>query len=200
MAGRPRTVVIGLGNPVRADDGVGLAVAGELGRLLALEPIEGVAIRTSERAGFELLELLSGAGRALIVDCLEAASPRPGRVRLLTVQRVSGAARLVGAHDLSIGAVIELAHLLGVPMPEHVEILGIEAADTTTLVERLTPAVAAVVGPVAQWLHTRLVLDRSPDVPLAPHAVLIPSTRGIPCRASQRQSATKASPRSNLRA
>lgn len=170
MAGSPRTVIVGLGNPVRADDGVGLAVARELRHLLVLHPVAGVSVRTGERAGFELLDLLRGADRAVIVDCLEMPSPRPGRVRVLAPDDACGAARLVGAHDLSIGAVLDLARLLRMPMPDTVELIGIEAADTTTIREGLTPAVAAVVAPVARWLHDRLALDSLRDITL--HAAL----------------------------
>ena len=44
--------------------------------LLDEEPIPGVQVLTSTRAGFELIDLLAGADRAILVDCLEAAGRR----------------------------------------------------------------------------------------------------------------------------
>jgi len=75
------TVVLGLGNPVVSDDRAGLAVAAELKRLLEESPIAGVTVLESERGGFELIDLLAGHSRAILIDCLTVASPIPGRVR-----------------------------------------------------------------------------------------------------------------------
>ncbi len=152
----PVTVVVGLGNSVRGDDRVGLAVAEALRKLLENEPIAGVEVRLSERGGFEILDLLAGASRAIIVDCLEVAEPQPGRVRRLTVERTAGSARLTGAHDVSLESALELGRLLGTPIPSDIEVYGIEAKETGELSERLTPEVEAAVQPFAAWLHGRL--------------------------------------------
>ena len=69
--------VLGLGNPVLTDDAVGLHVAAEVERLLRTDPITGVSVLTSTRAGFELINLLTGFTHALIIDCLEIPHRRP---------------------------------------------------------------------------------------------------------------------------
>lgn len=148
-------VVLGLGNPVLADDAVGLKVAEALQRLLDARPVPGVAVLASTRAGFELLDLLQGFRHALIVDALELPEPRAGHVQLLDMANVAGSARLTMMHEISITAAFELAGRLGIPMPEQVEIYAVEAADTRTLSEQLTPDVAAAVEPLAQRLYQR---------------------------------------------
>jgi hydrogenase maturation protease len=162
MAAFDRTVVLGLGNPLRGDDGVGLLVAQKLAGLLSLCPIHGVSVRTAERAGFDIIDLLSGAHGAIVVDCLEVPDAVPGRVRVLATGEVRGSARLIGGHDIGLGAALELGRLLGLPMPQHVEIVGIEAGETTALRQGLTPAVAVAATRVAEWLHAGLRLDRLP--------------------------------------
>ena len=151
-----RTVVLGLGNPVLSDDGVGLAVAAEVKRLLAEEPIPGVDVLASTRAGFELIDLLRGYARAIIVDCLTLPDPVPGRVRRLGLDDVAGSSRLINAHEISVAVAFRLAQQLAIPMPGEVEILAVEAEDTTTLNEGLTPAVAAAVAPLAQAIYEEL--------------------------------------------
>lgn len=150
------TVVLGLGNAVRGDDAVGLHVAEAVGRLLDADPVPGVRVMVSTRAGFELIDLLSGASRAIIVDCLLLPEPVPGRVRRLTMNDVSGAARLVGAHDITLAGAFEVARAAGVPMPGLVEIYAVEAAETEWIEEALTPAVAAAVPDLAREIHRRL--------------------------------------------
>jgi hydrogenase maturation protease len=157
------TVVLGLGNPLRGDDGAGLRVAEEIEALLRDRPIPGVAVRTTARAGLEVIELLSGCARAVVIDCLEAPDPTPGRVRRLTLAACPGSARLVGAHDLSLGDTFALARATGHSMPEEVEIYGIEAAETLAIREGLSPAVAAAASALAAEIYGRLHAVNSPE-------------------------------------
>jgi len=151
------TIVLGLGNPVRFDDAVGLRVAEAVERLLAEGPVPGVKVLTSTRAGLELIDLLTGASRAIIVDCLVRPDAVPGRVSRLTLGDVAGAARLVGAHDVTLGHAFELARAAGVPMPDEVEIFAVEASDVDRIEEGLSPAVAAAIPALAREIHRRLV-------------------------------------------
>lgn len=153
---QPVTVaILGLGNPVLCDDAVGLHVAAEVKRLLREEPIIGVTVLTSTRAGFELIELLSGFSHALIIDCLELPHPVPGCIRRLELSSLCGSVRLVGVHDISVVDAFELASTLGTRMPGTVEIYAVEGGDTQTLIEEMTPSVTAVVAPLARSVHAR---------------------------------------------
>ena len=148
----PRTVVLGLGNPIVSDDAVGLHVVRRLVPLLGTPLPTWLDIRTSQRAGFELIDLLSGAERAIIVDCLELSDPEPGRVRRLSLSDFSGSVRLVGVHEVTVATAFEFARLAGIPMPSSVLIYAVEGDDMRTISEIMTPAVAAVVEPLAQTI------------------------------------------------
>jgi hydrogenase maturation protease len=150
------TIVLGLGNPVRYDDAVGLRVAEAVDRLLEEDPLPGVSVATSTRAGLELIDLLAGASHAVIVDCFIPQDPVPGRVSRLTLDEVAGSARLVGAHDVTIGTAFKFALAAGVPMPATVDIFAVEAADVDRLEEGLSPAVAAAVPVLARQIYHRL--------------------------------------------
>lgn len=151
-----RTVVLGLGNPVLSDDAVGLAVVAALKQLLEAAPIPGVDVLASTRAGFELIDLLRDYHRAILVDCLALPNPQPGRVRRLGLDDVAGSSRLVNVHDLSLGVAFQLAERMDIRMPAEVEILAVEAADTCTIAEALTPAVEAAVGPLSREIYEDL--------------------------------------------
>lgn len=157
-----RTVVLGLGNPVLADDAAGLRVVAELSRLLAAGPVHGVDVLASTRAGFELIDMLRGYSRAVIVDCLEVPAPVPGKVRRLTLDDVAGSARLTNQHEISLAAAFAMAKQLSVAMPESVAIYALEAGDARTLSEELTPKVAAAVPELARQLYEQLAAD-APD-------------------------------------
>jgi len=151
-----RCAVLGLGNPLLSDDAVGLRVADELSRLLAADPIPGVDVLQSARGGFELIDLLQGYERAVIIDALDIPEGEPGRVRRLGMDEFAGSARLVGAHEVSLSTAFGLARRLSIPMPSEVEVIGIEVEDSRTFSEQLTPAVNAVVAPLAAEIHATL--------------------------------------------
>jgi hydrogenase maturation protease len=153
----PATVVIGLGNPVRCDDAVGLHAAEAVARLLEADPVPGVHVTTSSRAGLELVDLLTGAAHAIIIDCLALPEPDPGRIHRLTPDDVAGSTRLIGAHDVSLGDAFALARVAGVPMPGTIDIYAVEVADIDRIGEELSPAVAQAVPALARQIHQRLM-------------------------------------------
>jgi hydrogenase maturation protease len=156
MAGK--TIVIGLGNPLLRDDAVGLCVAEMLRPGVPPE----VTVAVSERGGFELLDLMTGFQRAILIDCLDLPQPRPGRIRNLSLQDCRGSRRLIGQHDLSIGRAFELAEVLGIPMPVDVEIFGIEPADTSSFGEQLSPEVQKAAEQLVENLQERFKQRQSP--------------------------------------
>ena len=159
---KARTVVLGLGNPVLSDDAVGLKVIERFRELLAERPLQEVNVSCSMRGGLELLDLLSGYARAVIVDALTLPEPNPGRVHELDLSSVAGMARLVGSHDISLSQAFQLAERFDIPMPGEVVIFGIEAGEVREFSEELTPAVARVVEPLARRIHSLLSGVQSP--------------------------------------
>jgi hydrogenase maturation protease len=149
-------VVLGLGNPIVSDDQVGLEVARQLAGLLELAPVADVDVRTSTRGGFDLLDLLSGYDRAILVDCVAVPHPTPGTIRRLRLDEVAGSARLINSHGFGLADVYLLAERLDIPMPQQLEIYGVEAADTSTLSEEMTPAVHDAASLLARDLHELL--------------------------------------------
>ena len=85
-AGRPpRTVVLGLGNILLGDEGVGVRVVEELERSGGLP---GVELVDGGTAGFSLLSYFDGAALVVVVDAAADGAP-PGTVTL-TRPEVSG--------------------------------------------------------------------------------------------------------------
>ncbi len=151
-----RIAILGLGNPLLRDDAVGLKVIEELEHRLAAAPVPGVELLTSQRAGFEVIDRLSGFDEVIIVDAFQAVDAEPGRIRHVGMDDITGSARLMSVHEVGLGTAFALAGTLGIPMPEKVEIIGIEAEDVYEFGEDLSPAVAAAVEPVAEEIIRRI--------------------------------------------
>ena len=142
------SVVIGLGNEIAGDDGVGLAVARLLEELLSHRPdVEVIALPW---AGFSLLDTLRGRRQAAIVDCLSTGAHRPGSIVRIDESDLAGSVRLNSFHDISYPTVMALGRSLGWAMPRSIAIWGIEAASCGTFTERLSQPVADAIPEVAE--------------------------------------------------
>jgi len=137
------TLVLGMGNPILSDDGVGLLVAE---RLRGTSLPAGVEVRQSEVAGLRLLELVRGFTRVIIIDALKSpaeAGREPGEIVRYEAEDFKGGQRYGSAHSIGLGTVLELGHKLGYDMPADVTVFAIEAVDVETFGEELSPPVAA---------------------------------------------------------
>ena len=141
--------MIALGNPLRGDDGAGPAV------LHALEGRVPDGVRLARCGGdpAELLDLLDGAERVVIVDAVRTGAP-PGALHRLDAAAGPLPARSAGhsTHGLGLADGLELARALG-RLPASALVVGIEAAGDEPG-GALSPQVAAAIEPAAA-----LVLD-----------------------------------------
>ena len=140
-----RTVVIGLGNTILSDDGVGVYVARELRERLSRDSaLESIDVIEAELAGLDMMEILSGYDRAVIVDSIELGGFEPGTVFRLSPDDFRTTPRLASFHDIDLVTALELGRRLDLEMPSEVVIYAVQAEDTLTLGEGCTPAVEAV--------------------------------------------------------
>jgi len=148
----PRTVIVGLGNPLLSDDGVGVFAA----RLLA-ERLAGAPVTVSESSwgGMRFLDLLAGYEKAIIIDAIQWRHGPPGTVYRLPPDEAVPTVRAVSFHDISLGTALALGRKLGIPLPTELVFLAVEAGDVHTVSEGCSPEVASALPEVA-----RLVLDQ----------------------------------------
>ena len=136
---RPRTRIIGLGNTILSDDGVGVYAARELARRLEGDP--DVDVVESEVAGFALLELMEGFDRIILIDAVSFDGVEPGTVVRVEPGDLRTSLRIRSVHEIDLPTALTLGRELGLGMPETVLIFGIQAKDCWTLGERLCDAV-----------------------------------------------------------
>ncbi|GAW67767.1 peptidase M52 [Geoanaerobacter pelophilus] len=135
------TVVVGLGNPILTDDGVGIKVAAAVRELLAGT---GVEVVEAYSGGLRLMEAISGYRRAVIVDAMTGGLP-PGTVLRIGALDGRGTRNLHSSHDGDLAGALRLGRELGLNLPELVELVGVEAGDVETFGEELSEAVRAAL-------------------------------------------------------
>ena len=145
---KPSVLVLGLGNPLRGDDGAGCRVIEELMRR-ELPP--GVELLDGGAIGLGLLDLLEGRERVILVDAAEMGR-RPGEFVRFTPDDVSLVSRpdSFSFHHAGLSEALALAGALGRPLPEMV-IFGVQPQKVgwgeglSLAVETALPALADAV-------------------------------------------------------
>lgn len=137
------TLVLGLGNPLLCDDGVGLEVARRVRAALAGRG--DVRVEEACAGGLAVAERLVGYDRAVLVDAAAPGAGRPGALREVPLSPEAGSWNTGGPHDADLATALRTLALLGARVPARVHLLAIEAQDLATFAERLTPEVAAAV-------------------------------------------------------
>ncbi len=112
-------VILGLGNDLLGDDGIGLLVAE------ALHGLEGpdITVRSTAQAGLYLLEHLQGFDDAIVVDSVVGDSPG-------TIHELRGAdlepVSVPSAHYVGLPEALALARTSGLVVPRRLRIFGVE--------------------------------------------------------------------------
>ncbi len=149
-----KILVLGLGNPILTDDGVGIYVARELqGRSLP----EGVVVEESSLSGFLLLDLLVDYQKAVIIDSIKTRQGKVGEIYRLTQEALKETVHLTSVHQLNLATVLKLGDSMGLSIPEEVVIYAIEVADNQTFSEGCTPLVQKAIPRAVRLVEKELL-------------------------------------------
>jgi hydrogenase maturation protease len=121
-----KTIVIGLGNPILGDDGIGWKVAEEVKQQLASDsPVE---VEFLSLGGISLMEHLIGYERAILIDAVTS-DQETGSVIVSRLDEMPdySAFHTTSAHDTSLQNALKLGREMGAKLPEDVFIVGIAA-------------------------------------------------------------------------
>jgi len=147
-----KTIVIGMGNPVLSDDGVGLEIAQQLAE--RLRGRDNIDVIQMYGGGIALMEAMAGYHRAVIVDAI-VTGRRPGTISLPDPTALWNTRHIHSTHDTNLPLALEFGKAAGLQLPADIRVWAVEAADVETVREGLSPVVeravpAAVAGILAE--------------------------------------------------
>jgi hydrogenase maturation protease len=121
------TLILGLGNPILGDDGVGWRVAEEVANCLEPSRLE-VEVDTLAAGGLSLMERLVGYERAILIDAITTGDRPPGMIVCMELADLPDQAlgHMNSAHDASLVKAMQVGRLLQADLPARVNIIGIE--------------------------------------------------------------------------
>jgi hydrogenase maturation protease len=137
----PTVLVLGIGNLVMSDDGIGVKVAQHLQRKYCFP--ENVEIMDGGTLGLDLLPKLEGIDYLIVVDAVETGQ-KPGTcVRLVGEELPIALETKVSPHQMGLKDLLSVAQLLG-HSPGEMVLIGVQPGSIEMDTE-LTPEVDAVL-------------------------------------------------------
>jgi len=151
-AERAVTLVVGLGNPLRGDDGIGWRVVDALHDELRRRDIHArdvgpVELEQLAVGGLTLMERLVGYRRAILIDAVTTGSRPLGSVTCAPLREIEtrSAAHLDSAHDATLPSALAAGRALGADLPEEIVAVAIEAVLHDRFEDVLSPEAAAAI-------------------------------------------------------
>lgn len=148
----PTVLVLGIGNTVMSDDGVGVKVV----QLLQSEfrfP-ENVELADGGTLGLDLLPKLEGISHLIMVDAVETGQPPGTCVRLSGEELPIALETKISPHQMGLKDLLAVARLLG-HAPGEMVLIGVQPASIEMDTE-LTPVVAGQVETMKQAILQEL--------------------------------------------
>lgn len=142
-----RVLILGVGNPILSDDGVGIHVARELKK----KELPGVDVEELAASGLELLDVVRGYDKVVIIDAIQTTNGEPGELYVLEEKDFEKSIHGSSPHGINIATALALGRKL-VPneMPKEIVFFAVEAEDLINVSERLTPKVAKALPEIAE--------------------------------------------------
>ena len=183
-----KTLIVGLGNPILTDDGIGVKAALALEQILenrpparddnwlvqenidsaSYNPQSDIHVIEASVGGLRLMELMIGYDRVVIIDALTVRDGAgPGTIHRLTLddlRAMSPTQHSASAHDTTLVNALDSGQQLGFHLPDEVIIYAIEVENVTDFNEEPTTAVSAAIPHVVTAVLQELALPTGQTV------------------------------------
>jgi hydrogenase maturation protease len=144
-----KTLVLGLGNPILSDDGVGIKVAHEVANQLDNPQL---TVAETSAAGLSLLDSIVGYDKVIIIDAIQTEEGQAGQIYRMRTEDFSLTKHLSSPHQINLVTALELGKMLNLAMPQKITIFAVEAKDVTSFSEKCTPEVEQAIPKVVKMV------------------------------------------------
>ena len=130
-----KALVLGIGNEILTDDGIGPKL---VKKLAAEYQGKETKFETAALGGMELIEIIREFEQVIIIDAIKTGNGIPGTVYHLTTQNFKETLHVSNFHDISFLNSLELAKKMDIPITEKIDILAIEIVEDLVFSEEFS--------------------------------------------------------------
>jgi len=142
-----KTLILGIGNPILTDDGVGLKVAQGI-----KEEKPDLDVELTCEAPIGLLDLIVGYDKVVIIDSIKTESGQPGELYQFKMEDFKPNMDFSSSHRMDIATAFEVGKHLRYKMPQSVSIYAIKTKDTLTFAEQCTKEVEKQIPSIVKQI------------------------------------------------
>ena len=151
-------LVLGIGNYLMGDEGVGVHVANTLADEKFLE---GVSVVDGGTGGFHLLEYFEKNDVVILVDATLDNNP-PGTIRLIKPKFAEDFPRAMSTHDIGLKDMVSALQLLGTMPETHLFVVSIasiqqQGIELTDEVNKVVPVVIDKIKKLIEEIHASII-------------------------------------------
>ncbi|MDI6696724.1 MAG: hydrogenase maturation protease [Anaerolineales bacterium] len=161
-------IVIGLGNPLLGDDGVGWRIVERVAQHYRASPdnLPQVDFECLSLGGLSLMERLVGYRKALVIDSIVTGKHPEGALLWFNLEDLPAFASTYtrSTHDTTLPEAIQIGKMMGAPLPESIIILAVEARRVYEFSEELSPAVAAAIPRAEKMILDLIAKEAAHDL------------------------------------
>jgi hydrogenase maturation protease len=146
-----KTLVLGLGNELLSDDGLGLLAV----RKLREESRNNADFVECSLSGMALLDAFIGYDRAIIIDAVKSGRNAPGTIYELNPEDL-GPVFAPSPHYSGLPELLTTAAKLGLDFPGQIKIFAMEVADPYTIGGGLSEPVRTALGEIVDKIKSQI--------------------------------------------
>jgi len=138
-----KTIILGVGNPILGDDGIGIHVINHLKKHIRNND---VVLDEAMTGGMNLLDKIIGYDKAILIDAVHIKEESVGKVKRFLLSDFASV-HSYNPHDVSLIEAIDLSKKLGnTDIPKKIIVIGIVLHKLPIdFTDKLSPKVAAAV-------------------------------------------------------
>jgi len=145
-----KRLVLGIGNPILGDDGVGFHVV----EALKADPPPGeITFDCVDASGFALLDHVVDYDRVVIVDAIMTVGGKPGKVYRLGLDHFRPSKHTISPHDTDLPTALQIGATMKLKIPEKIDIVAVEIPPVYEFSQELSSEVAAAVPEAAELVR-----------------------------------------------
>jgi hydrogenase maturation protease len=149
-----KTIVLGIGNPILQDDGVGIHVINEIRKRYLND--SDVSFDAAFTGGLNLLDMIRGYEKVILVDAITEQKSTPGEVKRFSIHEATSL-HSNNPHDVSLAEALALAKDLGdTSLPKEIILIGIVVRRTYDFGEQLSTEVQRAVPTAVRMVLSEL--------------------------------------------
>ena len=133
------TLILGIGNDILTDDGIGPRLIQELKKTMDHPHVTFI---TATVGGLEILELIKGYAKVIILDAIKTKDGVPGTIYKYTPAQFKETLHLSNFHDVSFLSALDFAIKVKISIPKQIDIIAIEIVEDLIFSNEFSPAIA----------------------------------------------------------